>query len=217
MRRALGPALVLVAAFVIGGVAQAWFWRLDLDPLTAPLSSQFAWAVVLFAAGWVAPQRTAWAVIAGAVTGAVLIGSYYLCQALADGARSATDQFADSRGPAWVAASVIVGAALGLLGGWSARTPERPVRGAFALLTTGVALACGPLLLVALYGEHLPATARVVIPAVYACIGIALAAHAVRRVPRAALLRGAAGAVVAGAAGLGLLVLLMTRVLYRTF
>ncbi len=215
MSRAL--ALVLAAAFVVGGVAQAWFWRLDLDVVTAPLSSQFAWAVVLYAAGWVAPRRTSSAVLAGAVTGAVLIGSYYLCQALADGARSAIDQFADSRGPAWVAASVLVGAALGLLGGWSARTSERPVRGACALLTMAAALGAGPLLLVALYGEHLPATARIVIPVVYAMIGLGLVLHAVRRVPRAALARAAAGAAFASAVGLGVLVLLMTRVLYRTF
>ena len=215
MTRAL--AVVLAVAFVVGGVAQAWFWRVDLDVVTAPLSSQFAWAVVLYAGGWVAPRRTVWATAAGALTGAVLIGSYYLCQALADGARSATDQFADSRGPAWVAASVLVGAALGLLGGWSARSAERPARAAFALLTMAAALAAGPLLLVALYGAHLPATARVVIPVVYAGVGLGLAVHAVRRVPRPALARGAAGAVVAGAVGLGVLVLLMTRVLYRTF
>lgn len=217
MRRIAAPALVVLAAFLVGGVAQAWLWRLDVEALTAPLSSQFAWAVVLYAAGWVAPRRTAWAMAAGAITGAVLIGSYYLCQALADGAGSATDQFADSRGPAWVIASVLVGAALGLLGGWSARVQERPVRGGFALLTMAVALAGGPLLLVALYGAHLPATARVVIPIVYAGVGAALVLHAVRRVPRVSLLRGAAGAAVAGVAGLGVLVLLMTRVLYQTF
>ncbi|HSX69066.1 hypothetical protein [Nocardioides sp.] len=215
MARAL--ALVLVVAFVIGGVVQAWLWRLDVEVLTAPLSSQFAWAVVLYAAGWVAARRTTWAVAAGALTGAVLIGSYYLCQALASGPGSATDQFTKSRGPAWVAATILVGAGLGLLGGWSARTRERPVRGAFALLTMGVALAGGPVLLVALYGEHLPGTARVVIPVVYACAGIALVLHAVRRVPAPALRRAAGAAAVAGAAGLGLLVLLMTRVLYRTF
>lgn len=217
MRRPASLALVQVAAFVIGGVAQAWLWRLDVEVLTAPLSSQFAWAVVLFAAGWAAPRRTAWAVLAGAVTGAVLIGSYYLCQALADGVGSATDQFSDSRGPAWVAASIVVGAAIGLLGGWAARTEARPVRAALGLLTMAVALMCGPLLLVALYGEHLPATARVVIPAVYALVGLGLIVHAVRRVPRPALVRGACGAAVAGVAGLAVLVLLMTRVLYTTF
>lgn len=215
MTRAL--VLVLVVAFVIGGVAQAWLWRLDVEVLTAPLSSQFAWAVVLYAAGWVAPRRTAAAVAAGAVAGAALIGSYYLCQALADGAGSATDQFTKSRGPGWVVATVVVGAALGLLGGWSARAAERPVRGAFALLTMAAALVGGPLLLVALYGGHLPATARVVIPVVYAAVGLGLALHAVRRVPRPALARAAAGAAVAGATGLAVLALLMTRVLYRTF
>lgn len=215
MSRAL--TLVLLAAFLIGGVAQAWLWRLGVDALTAPLSSQFAWAVVLFAAGWAAPRRSKWAVAAGAVTGLVLIGSYYLCQALADGAGSATAQFTKSRGPGWVAATVVVGAALGLLGGWSARTAERPVRGAFALLTMAAALAGGPLLLVALYGANLPSTARVVIPVVYVGVGLGLALHAVRRVPRPQLLRGAAGAVIAAAIGLAVLVLLMTRVLYRTF
>lgn len=217
MPRRVALLLVLVAAFLIGGVAQAWLWRLDVEVLTAPLSSQFAWAVVLFAAGWVAPRRTGWAVTAGAVTGAVLIGSYYLCQALADGAGSATDQFTKSRGPAWVLASILVGAALGLLGGWSVRTQERPVRGGFALLTMALALGCGPVLLVALYGEHLPATARVVIPVVYACVGLGLVGLAIRRVPRPALQRAAAAAALAGVVGLGVLVLLMTRVLYQTF
>lgn len=214
MRRILG---VLVAAFLIGGVAQAWLWRLGVEPLTSVLNTQFAWALVLYAAGWAAPRRTVWAVASGALAGAVLIGSYYLCQALADGTSSATDQFAKSRGPAWVAATILVGAGLGLLGGWSARAAERPVRGGFALLTMAAALVLGPVVLVGLYGGDLPATSRLVVPVVYGVVGLGLALVALRRVPRASLVRAAAAASVAGAVGLGLLVLLMTRVLYRTF
>lgn len=217
MRRALGPTLVLVAAFVIGGVAQTWLWWLDIEVLAAPLNSQFAWAVVLFAAGWVAPRRTAWAVAAGAVTGAALIGSYYLCQALADGTDAATSQFTRARGAGWVAASILVGAALGLLGGWSARSHERPVRGAFGLLTTAAAVGLGPLSLVAVYGTLIPSTARIVIPVVFGLVGIGLVAHAVRNVPPRPLVRGACVATVASVVGLSILVLLMTRVLYTTF
>lgn len=215
MRR--GLLLTLLAAVLVGGVAQAWLWRLGIEPLTAVLNTQFAWACLLYAAGWAAPRRTGWSALAGAVTGVVLIGSYYLCQALADGARSATDQFTDARGPAWVVATVGVGTVLGVLGGWSARTTDRPVRAGFGLLTMAAALVLGPVLLVGLYGGDVPTISRLVVPAVYGVLGLALAVHAVRRVPRDCLARGAAAAVVAGAAGLGVLVLLMTRVLYRTF
>jgi hypothetical protein len=209
--------VVLVAAVLVGGVAQAWLWRLGVEPLTAVVNTQFAWACILYAAGWAAPRRTTAAAAAGALTGAVLIGSYYLCQALADGPRSAVDQFTDGRGPAWVLATIAVGAVLGVLGGWSARTRDRPVRASTALLTMALALVAGPLLLVGLYGDGVSPTARVVVPAAYGLTGLALVAHAVRRVPGAALARGAAAAAVAGAVGLGVLVLLMTRVLYRTF
>jgi hypothetical protein len=215
MSRAL--ALVLLAAFLVGGVAQAWLWRLGIEPLTAVVNTQFAWATVVYAAGWAAPRRTRRAALAGAAAGAVLIGRYYLCQALADGTGSATAQFAKSRGVAWVVATVAVGMVLGVLGGWSARTRDRPVRAGFALLTMAAALVLGPLLLVGLYGGDVVAASRVVVPVVYGAIGLALTLHAVRRVPRHCLARGGAAAVVAGAAGLGLLVLLMTRVLYRTF
>jgi hypothetical protein len=210
-------ALVLAAAFLVGGVAQAWLWRLGIEPLTAVLNTQFAWAVVLYAAGWAAPRRTRWAALAGAATGVVLIGAYYLCQALADGAGSATAQFTKSRGPAWVIATIAVGAVLGVLGGWSARAADRPVRAGFGLLTMAAAVGLGPLVLVELYAGGVPGISRVLVPVVYGALGLALAAHAVRRVPRDSLARGAAAAVVAGAAGLGVLVLLMTRVLYRTF
>lgn len=210
-------AWVLLAAVLVGGVAQAWLWRLGVEPLTSVVNTQFAWALVLYAAGWAAPRRTAWAVAMGALAGAVLIGSYYLCQALADGAGSATSQFAKSRGPAWVVATVLVGAALGLLGGWSARADERPVRAAFALLTMAAAVGVGPLALLGVYGTSVPGISRVVVPVVYGVLGLALAAHAVRRVPARHFVRGAAAALVASAAGLGVLVLLMTRVLYRTF
>ncbi|MDO7869663.1 hypothetical protein [Nocardioides jiangxiensis] len=210
-------AAVLVAAFLVGGVAQAWLWRLDVQVLTAAVTTQFAWALVLYAAGWTAPRRSRWAVLSGALAGAVLIGSYYLCQALADGAASATDQFAQSRGPAWVAATIAVGAVLGLLGGWSARVGQRPVRAGFGLLTMAAALVLGPLVLIGLYGGDLPATARIVVPLVYGAVGLVLAARAVRRVPRRCLVRAALAAAAAGVVGLGLLVLLMTRVLYRTF
>lgn len=209
--------LVLLAAFLVGGVAQAWLWRLGVEPLTAVVNTQFAWAVILYAAGWAAPRRTRWAALTGAVTGAVLIGGYYLCQALADGTGSATAQFAKSHGVAWVVATIAVGIVLGVLGGWSARAGDRPVRAAFALFTMAAALVLGPLLLVGLYGGEVSATSRLVVPVAYGVIGVALALHAVRRVPCHYLARGAAAALVASAAGLGVLVLLMTRVLYRTF
>jgi hypothetical protein len=218
MRRAAGLAACLAVAFLVGGVAQAWLWRLDIEVLTAAVNTQFAWAVVLFASGWVCGgQRVRDGAGAGILTGAVLIGSYYLCQALADGSGSAVSQFTKSRGPAWVIASILVGGALGVLGACAAQTRDRPVRGSFATLTMSLFLIAGPLGLVALYGDRLVGVAAVVVPVVYASAGVALASFGVRRAAPRAVLQGAGAALVATAAGVAVLVVLMQHVLYLTF
>lgn len=117
MTRRSGVLTCLAVAFLVGGVAQAWAWRLDVPVLPAVLNTQFAWALILYAAGWLGGAgRPLRVLVAGAATGAVLIASYYLCQVAADGTRSAVDQFVDGRGVGWVVATVGVGATLGALG-----------------------------------------------------------------------------------------------------
>jgi hypothetical protein len=214
------PALTacLLVAFLVGGVGQAWLWRLGVEPLSAVVNSQFAWALILYLAGWVAGStRLGHGTLAGALTGSVLIGSYYLCQALADGPGSAVSQFTKSHGPAWVIATMLVGGVLGLLGAGTAQTVRRPVVGSFASVTIALFLLSGPTALVMLYGAQFLAVDRVAVPAAFGTVGVLLAVLAIRRAPGWAVLRGGILALGACVAGVGILSLLMTRVLYLTF
>jgi hypothetical protein len=207
---------VLLLAVLIGGVAQAWAWRLDVPVVPAVLNTQFAWASLLYAAGWAGGRgRAQRGAVAGGLTGGVLIGSYYLFQAIADGARSAGDQFTDSRGVAWVLATAGVGAVLGALGSWAALTRERPRLAAFSLLTMALFLMVGPTGLVALLAQA--SADRVAVVILYGLLGGGLTAFAVRSTGLRPALVGGAGAVVAGLAAVGVLVTLLRTVLYVTF
>jgi hypothetical protein len=204
----------LAAAVLVGGVAQAWAWRIDMPVLPAVLNTQFAWAVILYAAGWVGGAgRSSRGLVWGAVTGGVLIASYYLCQALADGSRSAVDQFVDGRGIAWAIATVGVGAALGVLGSWAVH--GNPRLAAFSLLTMALFLIVAPVALLVLLSEATTDGSAVVV--VYGLVGLVLAVTAFRRAGLHAAVVGGLGAVVAGLAAIGVLVTLLRSVLYVTF
>jgi MFS family permease len=212
--------VVLLLAVLVGGVAQAWAWRLDVPVVPAILNTQFAWASLLYAAGWVTGRTRAAhgaiaGALAGALTGCVLIGSYYLFQAVADGQGSAADQFTDSRGVAWVVATIGVGAVLGALGSWAALTRERPRLAAFSLLTMALFLMAGPTGLVVFLAQA--SVDRLAVVVIYGLLGAALAAFALRRTGRRPALVGGAGAVLAVLAGVVVLVVLLRTVLYVTF
>ncbi|RYU15583.1 hypothetical protein [Nocardioides iriomotensis] len=220
MRRTASVAGLVAVAVLVGGVFQVLLWRWDLGAISVVATSQFTWVLLAFGAGW------AWAgghigrgAAAGALTGLVLIVSYYGMQWLVDGRHAAVAQLSDSGGLAWTVAAVGGGALMGLLGGLaSADARERSGPKALGIVTAALVVGAGPTLWLLVTGGDLPA--RGVLPAavVFAVVGTTLLVHAVRSCGVRACLRGLAGALVlAGVALGGLWWLQVSGLLYVTF
>jgi hypothetical protein len=217
--RAATAFLGFAGAVLIGGVAQAFVWRWDIDWLTAVSSSQFLWGLLCFYVAWGWSRgRLLPGVAAGATTGLGLIASYYVVQWLVDGRHAALDQFTESRGLAWTAASVIGGAGVGLLGALAAApATTHPRRKAFGLVGTALIVAGGPAAWWISRGDQLRPDGSAISVATFVCVGAALLATALWRCGPGDTIRGGVPAVLLATVVLAMLYVLEPRLLYLTF
>lgn len=221
MDRRAAIAGVAVATIISGGVAQAYLWRWNLTTLGVVLGSQFAWMLVIFAASWLLAQgRTGVGMTAGGLTGLGLISNYYLFQWLADGWRSASDQFLDSKGWAWLLATTFGGAVIGIFGALASRDPRsgQAKSAAVGIITPAAMLVLGPVGWLAVSGDLLRGSSLTVATVVYVLVALGLAACAVRSCGRSAVIRAIGVALLLAIAALGSLYLLqISGILYLTF
>lgn len=209
----------LVGAVLIGGVAQTYAWRWDIEWLSDVSNSQFLWVLWSFLVAWAWSRgRVVQGAAAGAATGLALIVSYYLVQWVSDGRHSATSQFADARGAAWTLAAVGGGAAVGILGGLAAAPAATAAgRKAFGLVAMGLVVGAGPSTWLAARGGSFQDGGLSTAATLFAIVGLVLLVAAARTCGAAALLRSGALAAVTGATALAVLFALEHTVLYLTF
>ena len=218
LSRTATASLGALGAFITGGVAQAVVWRWDIDWLTAVTTSQFLWVLLCFLVAW------GWSrghilpgIAAGAARGLALISSYYGMQWLMDGRSSAVEQFTDSRGVAWAAASVVGGAGVGLFGAMAASPAvTRPRRKAFGLVSAALILAGGPATWLATRSQLAPEGAAIG-AVTYGCVGAALLWVSLRQCGARQAIRGGALAAVVAATVLATLFVLQNSLLYLTY
>jgi hypothetical protein len=210
----------LLAALLVGGVSQTFFWRWGLDGLSNVTGSQFLWVLLTFGVAWGwAEGRLGQGAAAGALTGLALIVSYYLTQWVADGRHAALSQFSKSGGTAWTVAAVGGGAVMGLCGALAsmdART--HPRLKAFGITTPAVVAGAGPVLWVLAEGMFLEPARLLPAVVVFAVAGLALLVVAVRACGALAAVQALAISAAIGAGALGVLLVLQTQGwLYLTF
>jgi hypothetical protein len=214
-------ALILsaVGAFLVGGVGQAVVWRWDIDWLTAVSGSQFLWVLLCFFVAWAwSLGRLLPGAAAGAITGLMLIVSYYVVQWLLDGRHAAVAQFTESRGLAWTGASVVGGAAVGLLGALAAASASTtPRRKAFGLVSAALIMGLGPAAWLTLTAERAQRDGASIAAAIFVCVAVGLLWVALRRCGLAHTIRGGIPAVAVTVALLVTLLVLQRSVLYMTF
>lgn len=217
-----GMALITVVAacaVLIGGVTQTYAWRWGIDPVTQTTNTQFAWILLCFIAAWAWAQgRVPSGIIAGGLTGAGLIGSYYVVQWLADGRHAAVSQFSSSSGLAWVVAAIGGGALFGGLGGLAGRSAtEQSIHKALGLTVTALVVGLGPLVWLVVDGRSLQEDDIWAAITFYGVIGVVLGAVAARSCGTSSFLRGLGLATVCSSVALLSLLLLQRTVLYTTF
>lgn len=85
-RRMAVIAEAALCAVLLGGAAQTYVWRWGVEGLTKVSNSQFGWVLLCFVVAWAwARGRVSSGMVAGALTGLGLMGSYYCVQWFADG------------------------------------------------------------------------------------------------------------------------------------
>src|SRR4051794_27490942 len=217
--RAVVIGFAVPGALVIGGVAQAYAWRLGHDGLTDTTNSQFGWMLLCFVVAWAwARGRVASGLLAGALTGMGLTASYYCVQWLAEGAHSALSQLTGSHGLAWTVAATCGGALVGVLGALASSRRERhPPRKAGGVSTAALIVGLGPLGWFAVKGDSFNSNGIWVPITFYGAVGVSLALIGLRECGFASFLRGLLIGASAALVMLAGLLVLQGTVLYTTF